>query len=83
MYIFGTIVKLWTSVKFHAKISGKILTPGVVQNLASEIIFSSDELDIILNRKNLEICEHSSFFNYWTKFSRPMVLIDINWTASI
>ena len=30
-----------------------------------EIIFSNDELDIILKRCNWEICKHSSFFNYW------------------
>ena len=28
---------------------------------------SNDELHIILKRRNLEICKHSMFFNYWTK----------------
>ena len=34
------------------------------QNLTPEMIFSNDELHIILKIRNLEICEHSSFFNY-------------------
>ena len=29
--------------------------------------FLKDELHIILKRRNLEICEHSRFFNYWRK----------------
>ena len=32
-----------------------------VHNFASEIIFSNDELHIILTRRSEEICEHSSF----------------------
>jgi len=35
-----------------------------VQNLVPYIIFSNDELHIILKRVNLEICRHSRFFNY-------------------
>ena len=37
------------------------------QNLTTKIIFSNDELHIILKRGNLEIGEHSSFLHYWTK----------------
>ena len=33
-----------------------------VQNLTGYIIFSNDELHIILKGRNLEICNHSSFF---------------------
>ena len=35
-----------------------------VQNLTRKTIFSNDELHIILKHRNLEICKHSSFFNY-------------------
>jgi len=34
------------------------------QNFTHYIIFSNDELHIILKRGNLEICENSSSFNY-------------------
>ena len=37
----------------------KICTP--------KLCFSNDQLHIILNRRNLEICEHSSFFQVLTK----------------
>ena len=57
-----------------------------VQNLASYIIFSNNELHIILKRINLEICEHSSFLNHWTKKSKGTLkvrfLVDISWRCS-
>ena len=59
------------------------------------MIFSNEKLDIILKRKNLETCEHSSFFlildeivfqikiiflNFrWSKSDRPVFLS--SWTA--
>ena len=33
------------------------------------MIFSNDEIHIILTRRKLEICEHSSFFKLLTKLS--------------
>jgi len=36
-----------------------------VQNLAPKLFFQTTSL--ILKRMNLEICEHSSFFNYLTR----------------
>jgi len=37
----------------------------LVQNLRPQIIFLHRELHIISKLRNLEIREHSSFFNYW------------------
>jgi len=36
-----------------------------VQNLTPQMIFSSDELHIILKHMNLEICEHLSFHIFY------------------
>ena len=35
-----------------------------VHNLTLQMIFSNDELHIILKRKYVVICKHSSFFNW-------------------
>ena len=55
-----------------------------VQNLNPKIIFSNDELHIILKRRNLEICKHSSFFKLLTKFVNiPLnILLFNNWKKS-
>ena len=51
--------------------SSKVKTPFFVQNLAS--YFSNDELHI-LKRRNLQICEHSSFCQLLNKniFNRTL-----------
>jgi len=40
--------------------------------------FASDELHIILKGRNLEICKHSSFFNYWRN-----CLLNKTWSSEI
>ena len=41
--------------------------PDFCTKFGPSIIFSNDELHIILNRRNLEICEHSSFCQLLSK----------------
>ena len=45
--------------------------------VVKKIFFSKDELHIILKRKNLEICEHSSFFNYVNEIHFKNCLVDV------
>ena len=54
-------------ISHHSISSGMSLS--FVQNLAPKLCFLNDELHIILARRNLEIGEHSSFFQLLTKFS--------------
>ena len=57
-------VKSSTVMKLRRRFFNMVRTS--VPNLTPKI-FSNDELHIILKRRNLEICERSSFCNYWRK----------------
>ena len=51
--------------KFQRKLIDAVFSKFLYKNFPLKWFFSTDELHIILKRRNLEICNHSSFFNYW------------------
>ena len=59
-----------------------------VQNLTTKIFFSNNELHTIFNRRNLEICKHSIFFQLLNKNMvngtlKIGLFIDISWETFI
>jgi len=74
--IFLSFIKLWknTGLKIFDSEMPHLIFINVAYknkqfctNFRRKIIFSTHELHIVLQRENLEIEQHSSFFNYWTR----------------